>query len=317
MQRLDQVAIPSAGANSPRHIENSIEKHRKRKGSLLVPVILQVLAMVGVGALVYTSAAEWFAKIRYDSEITGYVEQVQKLPTEQQVAMLQAAHDYNAQMPEGVLRDPYLQNEEGAGPQEDAAYLAYTKVLSLSDEGMIGDLTYPRLGIGLPIYHGTAESTLRKGIGHLYGSSLPVGGPSTHSVLTSHTGQVNAYLFGPLLKAELGDVFSVRVLGETLYYQVESIQTVLPEQTESLQIREGEDQVTLITCTPIGINSHRLLVTGSRIPAPDDAGIQAISGGAKAGFPWWLVIFLAGSGAIAALLFVPGKGRGKSSKGTS
>jgi len=279
---------------------------RTPKRRLTVSIVLQVFAMIGIGALLYPSAADWFSTLNHDSEISGYIEAVDQLPGPERQAALAIARDYNAHMPRGVLRDPYTDTADTQ--QEDAAYLAYQQVLRVSDNGAIGNLTYPRLGIALPIYHGTSDATLKRGVGHLYGSSLPVGGPGTHSVLTSHSGALNASLFTPLPEAEIGDTFQVTVLGETRYYEVDRIQTVLPEQTESLRIVNGEDSVTLITCTPIGINSHRLLVSGVRVPGPDETGREAIAGdGRTAGFPWWALGFAGGSGAVAFLLFAPSR----------
>lgn len=283
-----------------------------QKPSWLVPALLQVLAMVGLGALVYSSAADWFATLNHNSEVSGYVRQVEQLPDPQRQAKLQVARDYNAHMPAGVLRDPYL-TATADSAADDSAYAIYKEVLAVSDNGVIGQLTYQRLGINLPVYHGTSDDVLRKGVGHLYGSSLPIGGPSTHSVLTSHSGLLNASLFTPLPKAKVGDTFQINVLGETHWYEVDSIETVLPEETEHLTIVDGHDYATLITCTPIGINSHRLLVRGTRIEAPiAEAGSGVIAGdGQSAGFPWWAVVFLGGSAAVAAILFTPPKSHSK------
>ncbi len=278
---------------------------------LLVPILLQLAAMVGIGALVYPSAADWFATLTHDSEISGYTEQLAALPDAERRAGLEAARAYNANLPQGVLRDPYTDSADAA--EEDAAYRAYEEVLRVGDGDVIGELDYPRLGIGLPIYHGTADETISKGVGHLYGSSLPIGGVSTHAALTSHSGLVTASLFTPLTGARAGDEFQISVLGETHHYRVESVETVLPDETEKLRIIPGEDRVTLITCTPIGINSHRLLVHGVRVPGPEgETGVRAIAGdGRSAGFPWWAVVFAGGSGATAVLLFAPPRGVGR------
>lgn len=292
---------PAPGAPGPGRPRSTLSRPRR---SLAMPIALQVLAMVGIGALLYSSAADWFATLGHNSEVSGYTEAVDRLDEPEREAELAVARDYNAFMPQGMLRDPYT-GQADAG-ERDAAYEAYEQVLRVSDSGVIGSLGYPRLGIGLPVYHGTADSVLKKGVGHLYGSSLPVGGPSTHSVLTSHSGLLGASLFTPLPGARIGDTFSVQVLGETHHYRVDRIETVLPEQTEGLRIVDGEDYVTLITCTPVGINSHRLLVRGVRVAGPGDGTRQAVEGdGRSAGFPWWAVGFVAGSAGVAYLLFAP------------
>lgn len=130
----------------------------------------------------------------------------------------------------------------------------------------MGYVEIPSIGITLPIYHGTSDATLERGVGHLLGSSLPVGGESTHAVLTAHSGMASMKMFSDLDLLKVGDVFYLEVLGETLAYQVDQIKTVLPHDTTYLGITAGEDQCTLVTCTPFGVNTHRLLVRGSRIP---------------------------------------------------
>lgn len=281
-------------------------KQRKKRGKA-VPIMLQVIAMIGIGALVYPAAANWVATLSHNAERSGYVRTVGGMTDEQRESALAAARAYNESLPGGQLVDPYsATGEEVTEAADDAAYRAYQDVLAASGTNVIGEVIYPRLGIGLPVYHGTSNEAITNGAGHLYGSSLPVGGPSTHSVLTSHSGLVHAKLFTKLPKAKIGDTFEVRVLGETEYYRVDDIETVEPFVTDSLSVVEGEDRVTLFTCTPIGVNSHRLLVHGVRIPAPDGAGDTELSGdGITAGFPWWAAIFVAASGTVAYALFAP------------
>lgn len=272
-----------------------------------IPILLQIGAMIGIAALVYPSAADWFSTLAHNSEVSGYTQAVENLPSAEREAKLQVARDYNAHMPQGVLRDPYSATTEQN--EQDAAYQSYLDVLRVSDSGVIGELNYPRLDIGLPVYHGTSDDVISKGVGHLYGSSLPVGGPSTHTVLTSHSGLVHSTLFTELTNARINDTFEVTVLGETHHYKVDHIETVLPDETDSLSIVDGKDYVTLITCTPIGINSHRLLVRGVRTADPAFNGdTSAIAGdGHNAGFPWWALIFVAGSAVTAAVLFTPAR----------
>ena len=277
-----------------------------------VPLMLQIAAMVGIGALLYSSAADWFSTLNHDAAISGYVAGVEQLPDAARDEALELAREYNSHMPAGMLRDPY--GSQTSEAEDDAGYLAYEQLLRISDSGVIGQLSYPRLAINLPVYHGTGEEALANGVGHLYGSSLPVGGPSTHSVLTSHSGLLNATLFTRLPEARIGDTFELTVLGENRYYRVDGIETVLPEATEGLSIVSGEDRVTLITCTPTGINSHRLLVHASRVAAPETDDARSIAGDGKtAGFPWWAVGFVGGSALTAYLLFAPPRRRGRTS----
>ncbi len=294
---------PDGGASSA--APRGVARTRRR---LVVPVALQVTAMLGLGALLYPAGADWFATLAHNADVSGYVGQVDGMPTAERRAALAAAEAFNARMPQGELRDPF--SSAASDAERGADYAAYRQLLSVDGSDVIGELSYPELHIGLPIRHGTANDVISAGVGHLYGSSLPVGGPSTHSVLTAHSGLVNASLFTPLTGAALGDVFDVTVLGETRYYQVDSITTVEADDTGSLRIVDGEDYVTLITCTPIGINSHRLLVRGTRIAPPVATGTEVIAGdGREAGFPWWAVAFVGGSSIVAWLLFAPRRRR--------
>lgn len=304
------TGTPSENASGP-------HGHSSRGRRLFAPISLQALAMLGIGALLYPTAANWFATLHHNSEISGYTQAVEQLPDADRQALLAAAEAYNATLPAGVLRDPYTAGSQEAATANAEAYAAYEEVLRVAGTDVIGSLTYAKLNIGLPIYHGTGEDSLQRGVGHLYGSSLPVGGASTHSVLTSHSGLINASLFTPLTKAAVGDTFQVTVLGETRTYQVDSIETVLPEDTSSLQVVAGEDRVTLVTCTPIGINSHRLLVHSKRIANPESTGDQTVAGdGRTAGFPWWAVVFFGSSGVMAWVLFRPTKSPSPSSSTT-
>lgn len=276
----------------------------------VAPLVLQLVAMIGIGALVYPAAANWFETRTHHAERAGYVRTVDALGDETRADAFAAAHAYNENLPPGALIDPYsAAGDPVAQAADGAAYRAYEELLRVSGTNVMGEVVYPRLGIGLPLYHGASEAALRQGVGHLYGSSLPVGGPSTHSVLTSHSGLVHASLFTKLPQAKLGDVFEVRVLGETHFYRVDGLETVEPFVTDSLGVVAGEDRVTLFTCTPIGVNSHRFLVHGVRVPAPAGAGDLAVAGdGGAAGFPWWALAFVGGSGAVGYLLFAPRRG---------
>lgn len=142
----------------------------------------------------------------------------------------------------------------------------YNSMLNLAGDGIMGYIEIPKINVHLPIYHGTGDSSLSKGVGHLLGSSLPVGGESTHSILSRHSGMASQTMFTDLEQLGIGDVFYLYVLGDVLAYQVMEINTVLPSDTSLLGIWEGEDCCTLVTCTPYGVNTHRLLITGSRIP---------------------------------------------------
>ncbi|MHA3725157.1 class C sortase [Leucobacter sp. HY1910] len=257
--------------------------------------IVALLLLGGLLILLYPLTANWFSERNHNNEITGYTGVVKELSEGARSERLLLADEYNSRMPRGPLRDPFAvpTNDEEA---ERDAYASYEQLLRVSDNGVIGNISYPRLGVTLPVYHGTDDDVISRGAGHLYGSSLPVGGPSTHSVLTAHSGLAHAALFTPILRANLGDTFTVEVLGEKHFYRVDQVRTVEPNDTRALQVLEGRDLVSLITCTPVGVNSHRLLVTGTRIASPEGDGRQELTGETiTGGFPWWLVYVAAGS----------------------
>lgn len=291
----------AAGGTAAAAKASSTAKQKKR---LAWNIVLQTFAMVAIGLLVYPQAAGWVARIGHNAEISGYTESVTQTPDAERRAILDAAYAYNDTLQPGSLTDPYIaQNPDEATRSQ--VYEAYEQLLRVGGTNAIGTLSYPRLDIGLPIYHGTSDTVISNGVGHMFGTSMPVGGPSTHAVLTSHSGLPQSQLFTDLLRAKVGDEFWISVLGEDHYYRVERVETVLPDDA-NFDIVEGEDWVTLFTCAPIGINSHRFLVHAVRIPGPGEGGREAIAGdGIPLGFPWWAVWFAGGSGAVAWFLFAP------------
>ena len=199
---------------------------------------------------------------QHQSEIhTAYQEQVEQADTSALDEARASAAAYNESIQPGVqLMDAFSQ-EAILSASED-----YASQLNITGSGIMGYIQIPAIGVDLPIYHGTDDATLEKGVGHLLGSSLPVGGESTHAVLTAHSGMASQKMFSDLDLLKHGDVFYLDVLGETMAYQVDQIKTVLPYDTTYLGITEGGDHCTLVTCTPFGVNTHRLLVRGTRIP---------------------------------------------------
>ena len=170
------------------------------------------------------------------------------------------AHAYNKAIRPGTKMMDGFSEDALANAAAD-----YHSQLNLTGDGIMGYIKIPSIRVDLPIYHGTEDMTLEKGVGHLLGTSLPVGGESTHTVLTGHSGMAGKKMFSDVLQMQVGDVFYLEVLGETIAYQVDQIKTVLPHDTSYLGILEGQDHCTLVTCTPFGINTHRLLVRGIRI----------------------------------------------------
>ncbi|SDX02701.1 sortase A [Arthrobacter sp. cf158] len=270
----------------------SLQK-RLRAAWNLQRILIVVAAAMGVGVLLYPTAAAWFSDRVHATEISGYADTVENLAPSTQEALLDEARRFNQALPSGPLRDPYSLNEKGEQTVVGAGSEAYRKLLDVGPGGMMGRISIPSIHADLPIFHDTDEETLSKGAGHLFGSGLPVGGKDTHSVITAHSGFVNATLFDNLDKVVTGDVFSVAVLGETLYYKVDQVLTVPPEDTDDLRKVPGADLITLVTCTPKGINSHRLLVRGERTVPPSGESAQSFPSQAlDPGFPWWALALI-------------------------
>lgn len=198
---------------------------------------------------------------KYASEIhTAYEEVIQQADNTALVEAKELAIAYNESITPGAVEEAYSQ----AALIE--ASVDYDNQLDIAGNGIMGYIEIPKISVNLPIYHGTGNDSLDRGVGHLLGSSLPVGGESTHSILTGHSGMASQKMFTDLEQLGVEDVFYLHVLDETLAYQVVEINVVLPNDTTYLGIRSGEDLCTLVTCTPYGVNTHRLLVRGSRIP---------------------------------------------------
>ena len=199
---------------------------------------------------------------KYASEIfTAYQEVIAQTDNRVLVQEREKAIAYNKTLVPRTESDSSYTQEALQSASEE-----YDSILNLAGDGIMGYIEIPKINVHLPIYHGTGDSSLSKGVGHLLGSSLPVGGESTHAILSGHSGMASQTMFSDLEQLGIGDVFYLYVLGDVLAYQVMEINTVLPSDTSLLGIWEGEDCCTLVTCTPYGVNTHRLLITGSRIP---------------------------------------------------
>ena len=225
-----------------------------------VPIILILLLFaIGVAILLYPLISEWHNSRAQTTVIENYNHAVIGLNPEEAGAMREAACAYN----EGLLGSVVLTDPFDASAAEMASE-EYEALLNLSGDGVMGTIRIPKISVELPIYHGTATETLEKGAGHLENTSLPIGGTGTHAVLSAHSGLPAAALFTDLIKLTEGDLFFLDVLDETLAYRVDQVKVVEPEDTSDLLIDTNADYVTLVTCTPYGINSHRLLVRGVR-----------------------------------------------------
>ena len=228
-------------------------------GNILVTLIL----ISGVAMLIYPTIGDYWNSFRSSKAITSYSEQVSAMKAAEYENMLREAEDYNQWLK--TRKDKYHLSEEEKQ--------RYENTLDISGTGIMGYVEIPSIDCSLPIYHGTEESVLQIAIGHLEWSSLPVGGPGTHCVISGHRGLKSAKLFTNLDRMAEGDVFLLRTLNEVFTYEVDQISIVLPNQTEELGIEAGEDYCTLMTCTPYGVNTHRLLVRGHRIENDDDRSV--------------------------------------------
>lgn len=257
----------------------------------LAQIIAVVATLIGTGIFVYPTAADWFARRAQAGALSSYMEVSEAIPDERSAELLAAAHEYNQRLPIVNMVDPYGANSEkwrGDPVERDL----YEGQLNVGSDQPMAWLSIKAAGVNLPVYHGTSETTLKKGGGHLFGSSLPVGGPSTRTIITGHSGDPRAKLFTNLHDVKIGDSLGVRVLSEQLYYRIREIKVIEPTEVAGLGIIEGEDLLTLITCTPIGVNSHRLVVTAERIPHPgylDAAEYPMDPDSIGAGFPWWIL----------------------------
>lgn len=225
-----------------------------KKGTLSNVFLILVL-LIGLSLLLYPSFADWWNSSRQSYAVAGYIEQVATLDNDTYEEYWNAALSYNQSLME--RNNDYVLSDE----QKEQ----YPNILNIGGNGIMGYVEIPSIKVDLPIYHGTDEAVLQVAIGHLDWTSLPTGGESTHCVISGHRGLPSARLFTDLDQLSVGDYFMINVLDEVLTYEVDQIRIVLPHETEELLIQEGKDLVTLVTCTPYGVNSHRMLVRGHRV----------------------------------------------------
>ena len=241
----------------------------KKKNNLSTLFLILIL-FVGLSLLLYPSVSDYWNSFTQSKAIATYVDEVANLNEEDYSQLWEQARDYNQSLLRRTNR--YLLDEEQTRQ--------YSGLLNISGNGIMGHVEIPEIGCSLPIYHGTGDAVLQIAIGHLEWTSLPVGGASTHCVISGHRGLPSAKLFTDLDKLVVGDVFMLRVLDEVLTYEVDQILIVEPNVTDALQIVEGEDYCTLVTCTPYGVNSHRLLVRGHRIENIEEAKVVRVTANA-------------------------------------
>lgn len=270
---------------------------------LLVPILASIIALAGVCALLYPTAAAWVAQYNQSSLISRNLSSSSPPSDEAAKAALAKAEDYNARLSMSAV---YSANENvptGGSALSSDLKQRYNSTLDAGD-GLMGRIQIPSISVDLPIYHGTSDETLLHGVGHLEGTSLPVGGEGTHSVVTGHRGLASAEMFTNLDKVKKGDSFTVSTFGRVLTYSVTKVQVVDPSDTRSLKSQAGKDLVTLVTCTPLGINTKRIFVTGERVsPTPANAQAAAARDPSIPGFPWWALVLGALVIADGAYLF--------------
>lgn len=263
----------------------------------LLTIAPPILLLAGILVLLYPVFATQYNNQRQERIASEFSAVAEQAGPDAVAESLRRADEYNLKASESPILDPWLDAQRPGTAQ----YQDYLSQLNLND--VMATIKIPSIDVNLPIYHGTDTATLDKGIGHLFGTALPVGGESTHTVLTGHTGLGNATMFDQLTSVKMGDYFYIETAGRHLKYQVTDIRVVLPHETESLNKVEGKDLATLITCTPYGVNTHRLLVTGERVPM-DEAAVAAEAAQVKGSVmkPWMIAVLAS----VAVILTVAG-----------
>lgn len=267
-------------------------------------ILIVILFLAGLSLLLYPFIANQWNNYRQKRLIATYeqvVAEKEAADTLDYDAEWKTATGYNEALLPSILPDAFAVAEAS---EEDSAYLS---ALNIAGDGIMGTVEIPKIKITLPIFHGTDKKVLEKAAGHLEGSSLPVGGENTHAVITAHRGLPSAALFTDLDKLQKGDHFLLHVLDDTLCYQVDKITVVKPKDTKDMAVEEGMDIVTLLTCTPYGVNSHRLLVRGHRIPYDpkelEDENVPLSNMSLHTNYILWIVVGLLITGAFSFWLY--------------
>lgn len=284
-----------------RHLTD-IGKWKLSKISLIPALII----LVGMTALCWPFAAQWVNQY-YQSEITANYSNLVANAIPASREQLRRAHEYNDALKVGAIYEANT-NAPSQSEAEEGGEFNYWEELKVDNSGLMARLRIPKIKLDLPVYHGTSEETLYKGLGHLRGTSLPVGGKGTRALITGHRGLAEAEMFTRLDEITRGDTFTIEVFGETLTYKVVEKIVVDPDEKQAFKAVPGRDLVTLVTCTPLGINSHRILVTGERIiPTPKADLDRAGQAPDVPGFPWWLVLYILGLCLLGYYIYWSGK----------
>ena len=234
-------------------------------------IALIIVFFVGVSVLLYPTVSDYWNSLHQSQAIATYADSVENMDEQDYEKLWDAAVSYNQKL---------FQSGHGLGLKDEEKE-EYNELLDVSGTGIMSYIEIPKIKCSLPVYHGTDEGVLQIAVGHIEGSSLPVGGLNTHCVLSGHRGLPSAKLFSNLDKLEEGDIFMIRTLDQTFTYEVDQIRIVLPDEVEDLKIEEGKDLCTLVTCTPYGINTHRLLVRGHRVANQEEAEAVRVTADAR------------------------------------
>ncbi len=239
--------------------QKQIQTNKRKTNPLLLLAPLLIFA-VGAGIFLYPAISNFLAERGQQDTIRTYHAKVQTMNQEEIDAAWEEAQIYNENLAGDPVHDPFVMGSGYVLPDN------YEDVLNIEGDGVMGEIEIPKIDVDLPIYHGTSEEVLEKGAGHLEMTALPIGGKNRHPVISAHRGLPSAELFTRLDEMEIGDEFYIHVLDETLAYEVDQIEVIEPEELSLLQPEEDKDLVTLLTCTPYAVNTHRLLVRGTRVP---------------------------------------------------
>ncbi len=271
------------------------EARRWQFGWLNLTIALLLLA--GLTLVLYPAGAGWVSQRNQSNVVFDQTRANSERARAELDEVLSLAHAYNDALVSGALLEGGANIAAGTGSTLPGVVAAqdYWSLLNSSPTGTLGRIRIPAIDVDLPVYHGTSDATLLKGVGHLQGTSLPVGGTGTRSVLTGHRGLANATMFTNLDRVKQGDLISVESAGQVVSYRVTTIKVVAPEDTEEIRADPEKDLLTLITCTPLGVNTHRILVTGERVDPAPKGEVDAMQARPEVpGFPWWLVGYGAG-----------------------
>lgn len=290
----DQASVSEARAGGEALPDVASQPPRGKQSRFRQVVVPTLIVLVGVAILLYPFVSTLWNNAVQREAADEYASFVQETDSSALEAQLEAAHEYNRTRTVGPILDPWTARLS----DDNEPYQTYLQQLNLSDA--MARMVIPSIDVNLPVYHGTRTETLERGVGHLFGTDLPVGGEGTHAVLTGHSGLQTATLFDNLVDVKIGDSIYLDVYGEKLRYVVYDTEVVLPEEADSLGQQPGRDLLTLITCTPYGVNSHRLLVHAERAPMDEQNEAEMDSFGFQ--MQWWMWLFAAGALLTLAVL---------------